>query len=322
MAALHELLGLRYAADLRTLFFVFVFFPVFLFAYCRWDRLFSSVYSVLFFLALCLLSFQGAVSTHNAIHCPPFRSLLLTKLFQIVLSLVYGHPVSAYVPGHNLSHHKYTNQRKDIMRTKKLKYSINFLNGLFFFFHVVISGLKNDSNYFAMQQKLKRPIFYQLRREQIVLYSCALVLATYDFWPWFIFAFWPQMFGKWAIISLNFIQHDGCDMTSKYNFARNFTGSVLNYLCFNNGYHTIHHVHPGLHWSETYEKHKALVEPFIAKSLDQESMGEYCFRAFIYPGKRLDYLGKPVEFVEEDFLPDEPWSYGQEETYSTGEKLE
>lgn len=41
-------------------------------------------------------------------------------------------------------------------------------------------------------------------------------------------------------------QHDGCDENSKYNFSRNFVGKWFNFLLFNNGYHTIHHMSPGM----------------------------------------------------------------------------
>jgi len=31
------------------------------------------------------------------------------------------------------------------------------------------------------------------------------------------------------------LQHDGCDEGNNINSARNFTGSIINYLTFNNG---------------------------------------------------------------------------------------
>lgn len=43
---------------------------------------------------------------------------------------------------------------------------------------------------------------------------------------------------------------------SKYNHSRNFTGPILNFFCFNNGYHTQHHISPGLHWSLLPMRHK------------------------------------------------------------------
>ena len=35
---------------------------------------------------------------------------------------------TSYIPGHNLSHHKYLQTRKDIMRTSKMKYRWQSLN--------------------------------------------------------------------------------------------------------------------------------------------------------------------------------------------------
>ena len=37
-------------------------------------------------------------------------------------------PVSMFVPGHNLSHHKYLQKPKDRMRTDKLRFRWNLLN--------------------------------------------------------------------------------------------------------------------------------------------------------------------------------------------------
>lgn len=37
------------------------------------------------------------------------------------------------------------------------------------------------------------------------------------------------------IVTLNLLQHDGCDPQHRVNHSRNFTGPILNYFCFNNG---------------------------------------------------------------------------------------
>jgi hypothetical protein len=56
---------------------------------------------------------MGAVSTHNAIHAPVFWDKRLNSFYQVCLSLQYGFSVSVFIPGHNLSHHKYPQQAKD-----------------------------------------------------------------------------------------------------------------------------------------------------------------------------------------------------------------
>jgi hypothetical protein len=53
-----------------------------------------------------------------------------------------------------------------------------------------------------------------------------------------------------AVLIFNYVQHVHADEESRYNHSRNFTG-LLNAMLFNNGYHTIHHEHPGVHWNET-----------------------------------------------------------------------
>jgi len=61
------------------------------------------------------------------------------------------------------------------------------------------------------------------------------------------------------------LQHDGCDEGNNINSARNFTGSIINYLTFNNGYHTIHHMNPKLHWSKLPEMHNKMLNLLIIK---------------------------------------------------------
>jgi len=87
----------------------------------------------------------------------------------------------------------------------------------------------------------------------------------------------PQLWAKWAITTVNLLQHDGCEMTStdgagKYNSARNFGGSFLNWWALNNGYHMVHHMYPAMHWSILKDKHDELVKPKMHPNLYQESI--------------------------------------------------
>jgi len=116
---------------------------------------------------------------------------------------------------------------------------------------------------------------------------------------------------------MNMLQHDGCDVNvdldssvevKNWNGARNFVGPVINYLTFNNGYHTIHHMYPTMHWSRLPEEHKRQVKPHVHAALDQQCMARYIYKAFVFPGKRLDYLGNPVIMPSGDEPADEDWT--------------
>ncbi|KAF5574202.1 hypothetical protein FPCIR_13699 [Fusarium pseudocircinatum] len=310
--------GMRHNEDIRCIVSTFLFFLVFVITWHYFSSpLAGGWVSLTLWLSLFQLSFMGAVTTHNAIHLPVFWSRNWNNFYQICLSLQYGGAVTVFIPGHNLSHHKYPQQARDVMRTTKVRYSWNLLNGLLFFWHVVLSGNKDDKLYFEAQARLNRPIVRQRRREEIAVWGTTAVLILIDWRRWIWFALLPQFYAKYCILSLNFLQHDGCDMSSKYNFARNFTGITLNYLCFNNGYHTVHHLYPGLHWSVLPEKHQELIGPHIAKSLESSNILVYMWKSFIYPGLRLDYKGRRLVITkEENEMPDEPWFYDGSETFS------
>ncbi|KAI1010000.1 hypothetical protein LB503_011421 [Fusarium chuoi] len=310
--------GMRHNEDIRCIVSTILFFLVFVITWHNFSSpLAGGWVSLTLWLSLYQLSFMGAVTTHNAIHLPVFWSRGWNNFYQICLSLQYGGAVTVFIPGHNLSHHKYPQQARDVMRTTKVRYSWNLLNGLLFFWHVVLSGNKDDKLYFEAQARLNRPIVRQRRREEIAVWGTTAVLILIDWRRWIWFALLPQFYAKYCILSLNFLQHDGCDMSSKYNFARNFTGITLNYLCFNNGYHTVHHLYPGLHWSVLPQKHRELIGPHIADSLESSNILVYMWKSFIYPGLRLDYKGRRLVITkEENEMPDEPWFYDGSETFS------
>ena len=271
-------------------------------------------------LVLGYWSWICAVITHNTIHHPIFRSKPLNKTFQVMLTLSYGHPVSAFVPGHNLSHHRFTQKPQDVMRTTKVDLGWNLLNVIAFVPAVALSIMRTDMA-FIRAMKEKRPRWYrQLVLEWAILGVVSVALIVLDWRRFLAFFFVPHMMAAFGIIGINYLQHDGCDEDHPYNHSRNFTSRWFGWLTFNNGYHGIHHMQPSLHWSLLPEAHDRLVRPHIDPRLDQPSILAYAWRNFVWPGKRLRYDGQPVEVTK---VPDESWltrelpadaSYGAEQS--------
>lgn len=295
---------LRYRADLRSIAFVLTYFALIAFVYAvdlpwyGWAG---------FAVVISLLSFFCAVITHNTVHCPVFIARPANSLFQIALSLTYGHPVSMYVPGHNLSHHKYTQQARDRMRTDKLRFRWNLLNQLLFSF-VVGPPIFRDNARFAKAMRTKNPTWYRQFVLELVVYLAFLaVLAILDWRKFIVFVMIPHQYAAWGIMGINFVQHDGCDGEHPYNHSRNFVGRLVNWFTFNNGYHGMHHMRPGLHWSLLPEAHAKELAPYIHPSLDRKSLLAYLFEAYVWPGKRKNYDGTdyvlPPPREDEDWMP-------------------
>ena len=295
---------LKYSADRKTLAFVALAYLLTFggFAAHAWLPWWVEAPVILF---ACWMGFVCAVITHNVIHAPIFRSRTLNRLFQLVLTLAYGHPVSAYVPGHNLSHHLHTQSRKDVMRTTKLRFRWHLLN---FLLGPVVLGRDIGGADFAYAKAMRkeRPRWFrQWVLEWIVFVVVQGTLLYVDWTAFILYQLLPHSAAAFGIVGMNLLQHDGCDEHSTYNHSRNFVGPWINFWCFNNGYHTIHHAHSGLHWSLAEDAHNREIKPHIYPGLDEPNMAAYIWRTFVYPGVRVDMYGQRLSLPDEG--PDESW---------------
>ena len=284
---------LRYKADIRTLVTVSLYFLVAVAPWLLWKDMPKP--AIFAWVAInCLLSFICAVIVHNTIHVPIFKRRWMNKLFQIILYFIYGHSTSGYVPGHNFSHHKYTQSAKDAIRTSKARFRINFFNQLFFFF--IMSGdiIKGEIRFARKMYRIRPEWFRQYALEMFLVFGSKLVLLFINWKCFLLFVFIPHQYAAWGIVGTNFFQHDGCDETHPYNHSRNFVGKFLNFILFNNGYHGAHHIKPNLHWSLLPAFHEEKLAPFNHPSLNKNSLTSYLFATHIYPGNRVDYLGNRV----------------------------
>jgi fatty acid desaturase len=332
---------LRYLADLRTMAFMAFYFGLVALQFAvpsitvlggpSWVSI--AVGGPLLVLTA-FFSFFCAVATHNTVHSPVFKHRTANRVFQAALTVTYGHPVSAFVPGHNLSHHKHTQTARDVMRTTKARFRWHLLNGLFFLVMVGPAIMKGEAAYFKMMKDRAPAWHRQLRVEQVTLFGLYAVLLALDVLhpvvlfghalyglKFLVFVFLPHKYAAWGIITMNMLQHDGCDTidpgtprapSNEWTHSRNFVGKLVNWFTFNNGYHTIHHMHPGLHWSLLPEAHAREVAPHIHPALDQRSLAGYVFRTFIWPAKRVTYDGRPL--VLPPVGPDESWLPRPDET--------
>lgn len=307
------MLGLANAADVRTLVFTGMYYATSAYLWTaplRWSLLTPAV-------LCCLLAFQCAVATHNQMHLAMFGNDHLNTVWRVILTLAYGHPTSTFIPGHNISHHAFMQQQRDHMRTSKVQFKWNLLNLLLFMPIVAGDVLWGDVRYALVQYRRKTHFHRRLSIEFGALAAVSIWLAYTDIKRFLLFVQIPHYFAQWAIATLNLLQHDGCDVpppadplmhkSPNYNGSRNFTGLLINFFCYNNGYHTIHHLHPRMHWSLLRDEHQKQVLPHIHPNLDQSSMPRYIYQAFFNPGLRVDYLGNPVIFPAHAVGPDIDW---------------
>jgi fatty acid desaturase len=164
---------------------------------------------------------------------------------------------------------------------------------------------RNDLEY-SRAMRDSHPAWYrQYKLENYMVLGVTALLFLLDWRKALGYWLIPHLYAAWGIISMNYLQHDGCDETHPYNHSRNFVGKWVNWWTFNNGFHGVHHERPGLHWSLLPEAHARQVSPHVAPELEQPAMHVYLFKTFVWPGRRVTFDGKPVPLPP--MVPDESW---------------
>ncbi len=304
---------LKYSADRRTVAFLCIYFAALAYGWFYTPASALGVAAIVAFLSV--WTFFIAVMTHNTIHAPIFHNALLNRMFSVGLTLGFGSPASGFLPGHNLSHHRFLNTPKDNVRPHKMRFRWNFLNQALFFFGMFTGIVRTESQFVKNVAKDPdaRGWYYQYRFETFAHFAFKALALYLDWKKALLFVAIPNVYGVWAIFGTNFWQHDGCDEKHQYNHSRTFKSKLLNYFAFNNGFHNVHHDKPGLHWSLLPAYHAEHYAGRLHPELDRVSLTAYLFKTCIYPGKRLSYDGTPYVLPPAD--KDEDWVA---DAFSTG----
>jgi fatty acid desaturase len=251
---------LRHAADRRTV--LYLLFTALLVA-VNWSL--GRVHPILYPLQLWMF-FTSAVISHNHNHVSIWKSRAANLVTSYVISLFYGHPAIGWVPTHNQIHHKLNNRPGDSSRSPKLFKGNHLLSILVYPTLTSIVQTRDIDAFFKELWRRNRPAFWAAASEYVVFFGTMIALFLVDWRRALLFFLVPQQVALFAIQAVNYLQHVETDALSDWNHSRNFVSPVLNALLFNNGYHTAHHMKPGVHWSLTPPLH-AEIEAKVAPEL-------------------------------------------------------
>jgi beta-carotene hydroxylase len=252
---------LRFIADRRTLFWSLFLFPALpALAYAR-PALAPWLLPLSLYLAYC-----SGVLAHYHNHAPVFRSKRLNSLYSAWLSFFYGCPLFVWIPTHNQNHHRYLDGPGDATRTSELAETDSLWAVLTYPTRSAIAQRPAILRY-ARDARAHHPA----RFRQIIL-ECATVVLGHAAAAGLAFALYgvaagallylcalgvPALSASWSMMFTNYLQHVGCDHSSADDHSRNFVSRFMNWFVFEAGYHTVHHEHPGTHWSAYPALHAA-----------------------------------------------------------------
>ncbi|HTQ08337.1 MAG TPA: fatty acid desaturase [Polyangiaceae bacterium] len=275
---------LRFREDRRTLVWAFVLFPLVpALAYARPGL-------ALWLVPLALYaSYCSGVLAHNHNHSPTFVARGANEAYGAWLSIFYGFPLFAWIPTHNQNHHRYLNGAGDATQTTlcgtvdtpwvAFKYP--------FFSARAQLPLVVD---FVKDARVRSPLRFRrvlVETAALVGAHAALIVLALELHGlrtgalvYLASAGLPAALASSFMMLTNYWQHVGCDPSSPDDHSRNFTSRFFNWFVFENGLHTVHHEHPGVHWSR-YRALHARRAPGIRPDLNQNSLFGYVLRSYV-----------------------------------------
>ena len=271
---------LTHRADRRTLSYMTIT-TVLLIVQWKLAALQPILYVWFLFMAISV-----AIIAHNHNHVPLWRSRFLNIATDYWLTLFYGFPAFGWIPTHNKNHHHLNNKQGDYTITWRISEKNNIFTLLSYPTVSSYFQQKPIANHLKSLWRSDRKRFGLAASQYALLgiyYAAALI------WNWkkaVLFIVIPHQVSLFSILIFNYVQHVHTDEESEFSHSRNFTGGI-NLMLFNNGFHTIHHKSPGIHWSKTPAAQKE-IEHLIAPSLNERSFWWYMVRVYllapIFPG--------------------------------------
>ena len=265
-------LKLKENADIKSLIYILITTTLFI---VQWVWIGVNPFLYTWFL---FMSVSVAVMTHNHNHLPMWKSKALNALTDWWLTVFYGFPIFAWIPTHNKNHHRYNNREGDDSITYRISEKNNFFTLISY---PTISGYYQQRAIMAYLKEMKasnREKFWISISQYFVLVIWVTAALLIDWEKALLFVIIPQQVSLFSVLIFNYVQHVHADEESEWNHSRNFTG-FLNFLLFNNGYHTIHHHKAGLHWCKVPTAHKE-IEKNISPFLLERSFWWYIFRSY------------------------------------------
>lgn len=190
---------------------------------------------------------------HHHQHLPTFYKRPLNRMLEVIYALHTGITTNAWVLHHNLGHHiNYLDQTKDESGWKRkngktmgeLEYTLTIaITGYLRAFKVGRRHPKYQSSFIGMG---------------IIVFFICIGLTMHNWVNATVIFLIPMAIGYLTTCWHTYSHHAGLDTSNHLEASHNIMHRSYNFLTGNLGYHTAHHIKPGLHWSQLPQYHATI----------------------------------------------------------------
>jgi fatty acid desaturase len=163
---------------------------------------------------------------------------------------LFGHAPEGYYSHHLGMHHIENNMPDDTSST--LHYQRDSLRGfLTYYIKFMLVGVKNTVLYLYYRKRKK--LYTRFTAGEVAFYLFCVGMSVVNLKATLVVFIIPLLFARFVMMLGNWTQHAFVDPHQPDNL---FTSSIncintpYNRICWNDGYHIIHHLRPGMHYTE------------------------------------------------------------------------
>lgn len=202
---------------------------------------------------LTISAMPGSIS-HNHHHTPTFMRPWMNRIYEVILFLETGVPPYAWTLHHNIGHHKdYLDQSIDPANWQladgrvmsRVRYD-------------VVGTLKIYPEIFRIGKSYPE-LFRRFKRWALISLLALAVFVLLDPVKALVLFILPMPIMHLGLLDNTYMQHSDMDVSSDFTASRNSVSPLYNFISWDLGYHTAHHIKPHLHWSKLPAYHASIV---------------------------------------------------------------
>ena len=206
------------------------------------------------YIGFVFLTFGGrfGLMLHAVGHRPIFKReyRFLRHYIPWVLGPFLGHTPTSFEAHHMSMHHAENNMHADSSVTLPYKRD-SFAHFLHYFGRFFFLGHVHLLRYLSLRKR-----YTIIRRFLKGEFGWLAIVAVAWWLNWaaatLVFIV-PMLMMRWLMMAGNFAQHafvDVDDPDNAFNNSNNLINAKYNHKAYNDGYHIVHHLKPGMHWSD------------------------------------------------------------------------